>query len=163
AIQKESDGPAIVAEVAAGDHEIQPAIAVNVAEAQPVVHVAVGEVRQAPAVVDILEGPVASAAQHVEKESAVDDDVGNAVVVEVHDARAAPPVAPLLVWSVRRPLQPADSVGLAGEPSLAVVEVDDDLLPFHADQIGIAVLVEVPDTVDAAFLAQTRLAGHVGP
>src|SRR5262249_35452842 len=107
--------------------------------------------------------PIAEAAQHIQEEPAVDEDVGDAVVVDVDDNRAAPAVAPLRVRPVGGPLQTADRSGLAREPALAVVEVDDDLLPFHANEVGMTVLVEIPDAVDAAALAEATLAGDVGP
>src|SRR5262249_32584841 len=163
AIQKHRQRPALIVDAAAGHHQIEPAIAIDVAEAQSVVHVAVGEIRQPPAVVDVLERPVAGAAQHVQEAAAVAEKVGNAVVVEVHDDRAAPAVAPVRMRLGQCPLQPAHRAGLAREPALAVVEVNDDLPLFHADQVEVAVAVEVADAVDTAFLAQAALTRHVDP
>src|SRR5262249_40256683 len=57
----------------------------------------------------------------------------------------------------------ANGVGAAHEPALAVIDVDDDLLSFHANQVGMAVLVQVANAVDAALLTQAALPGDVGP
>src|SRR5262249_19765930 len=111
----------------------------------------------------IFEASVAQTAQHVQEASAVNNDVGNTVVVEVHDNGTAPAVAPGLMRPVRRAFQSPDGVRLARESALAICEVDHYFRPFHADQIGMTILVEVPDAVDAAFFTQARLARHIGP
>src|SRR5207247_2394482 len=101
----------------AGD-EIKPAVVVDVAETGALVHRRADGRRQAPTVVGKLEPTAAQAAKQINRALAINEDVGDAVVVEVGHDRPAP---------VRR-LQPAfrlvetDDRRASREVALAVVE-----------------------------------------